>query len=1396
MKKFRIFTFILAIVCICSTALGLISCKKDDSQGGQTPPPVEKPFDFELYKYNLSLTIGATYKLGVKGEINDQIVFSSEDPTVASIDANGLIIAEGIGTTKILVIINEVVKECKVKVSDSSECPHIDVYNVSESENLRLFVNGEYSIDSAVIYMGKDVGAQVSLSSSDAQTVSVNGNVLKGLKTGVAEITATATYKTWTAETKFTVEVVRNVAVYLDATSLEMSYSNAVGQIKEYTFAQPVVTVDGQNVTNNQVEWESLDNEIATVTNGKVTAISVGTTEVRAVYTLEDVKYWAYATVEVVDPYLKKIESATYDDEVKIIKWSTVDYADKYQVEIDGKTIETDKTEFSTKDYFGSYTVKITAFSDKEDVVDSPIYQLPINITSFNIEDRALVADQYECVITEETEFNELFEEKIYLVKKGSATPFNNAETFGYMFRKIYFTPSAAGFSSIKAWLNSALIDKEESTARYASGAITFWAYAIEKVTFRISYTDMNGDNAVLASQEIPAHQWTKVTLQLTDSKCFRFITFMTSSADFYFKDLCISTIDYSGKDYSNCAFFKGWKMQSYIDAIAQVSTEEDLSSYKDTILIGRETYGYLSDNDKSRLVNYDKFCEVEQAFYSQKAQEIESAINNAGDMQRVKDARKKYESALDAVKKAVDNYETLKQKEINVLITGLEGITPLTVEHESELKELRKFYDGLVDEVKNSSTMTNAYERLVEYEENMLSLKVGEVKNLIADLPESTKVESADAEKVYLAREKYSALPEEYKSQISKSELDKLLACEKTLNFCLAQIAIDNLPEVKTLSREDAMVLYNVLIAYNQLNDEQKAMISNVKKLTDSITAFEGLYQTVATYGTEFSSQLITPHSSDSFWAIETISDVFSTEKALNYNSTYFYAGEFGNLVKINVKVNTPHPANETGGLQNSWAVAYDFASLKAKMEDVGAESATVRIYLNKNGTSQVYIGTYDKSKGGLLFDLKSGWNEITITKAQIDLIVSNNCNMICKDHIGAVELWISDFFLNLPDARYKIVEVQIEKLKKTLDVNALKEQDYVLIYGAFANYNALTNEDKQNVSNYADLTALDSAFKQNYDVQILYGATEQEGNVRGDGSEKRLDLSYANDLLYGPTLKGTYTYLINQNNSTIHFAGDITTRRLGYNICFGIKASQDLTLKHWTGSTYSEITSLIANEWKHVSVPYSSVIIAQQQFTTGIRDAWTLNAQGLKSGQSIEVSAIFAIKDKKAYADVKQVFGNDLSTAFTTWEGVEGADTFSAIETISTVTDQTYGNVVKIDITEGNHANTDVNRHWWVNVNYAKVLEMMELTGKDTVKFYIRYETSVTGRNADWIRLDGTTSDSSGNWIEIRNNGEWQEFTLTKQQIENFSKSAWTYTYAGGIPLTFYVTDFYFVD
>ena len=109
----------------------------------------------------------------------------------------------------------------------------------------------------------------VTWSSSDPSVVSVVNGYIVALKTGRATITVKTEDggKTATCEVTVNTKTVPVTSVSLDKTSVELIEGDVITL---------TATINPSNASNKNVTWSSSNPSVATVSNGKVTALKVG----------------------------------------------------------------------------------------------------------------------------------------------------------------------------------------------------------------------------------------------------------------------------------------------------------------------------------------------------------------------------------------------------------------------------------------------------------------------------------------------------------------------------------------------------------------------------------------------------------------------------------------------------------------------------------------------------------------------------------------------------------------------------------------------------------------------------------------------------------------------------------------------------------------------------------------------------------------------------------------------------------------------------------------------------------------------------------------------------------------------------------------------------------------
>ncbi|MBR0533774.1 MAG: Ig-like domain-containing protein [Bacteroidales bacterium] len=223
-----------------------------------------------LNKTTLSLLEGAsetlTATVAPDNATNKAVSWKSSDDKVATV-ADGKVTAVKAGKTTITVTTADGNKTatCSVTVTAST----VAVTGVTLNKNTLSLVEGESETLTATVAPDNATNKAVSWKSSDDKVATVaDGKVTAG-KAGKATISVTTAdgNKTATCEVTVTAKTIAVTGVSLDKNTLSL-----VEGASETLSA----TVAPENATNKAVSWKSSDETVATVADGKVTAVKAG----------------------------------------------------------------------------------------------------------------------------------------------------------------------------------------------------------------------------------------------------------------------------------------------------------------------------------------------------------------------------------------------------------------------------------------------------------------------------------------------------------------------------------------------------------------------------------------------------------------------------------------------------------------------------------------------------------------------------------------------------------------------------------------------------------------------------------------------------------------------------------------------------------------------------------------------------------------------------------------------------------------------------------------------------------------------------------------------------------------------------------------------------------------
>ena len=225
---------------------------------------------------NANIEIGSTLQLNATvtpgNAANKNIIWSSSNNEIVSVDENGLVTALSIGEATITAETSNGLKAtCTITVTPKV----IDVTGITLDTTEAQLVEGESLILSATVDPENATDKTVSWSSSDNEIATVGNGMVTALKAGTVTITAeTSNGLKATCTITVTPKEILATSISIDKESIEGV---------EGTTVQLTATVLPDDATNTNVTWESSDERIATVDgNGLVTIHSIGSATIIA----------------------------------------------------------------------------------------------------------------------------------------------------------------------------------------------------------------------------------------------------------------------------------------------------------------------------------------------------------------------------------------------------------------------------------------------------------------------------------------------------------------------------------------------------------------------------------------------------------------------------------------------------------------------------------------------------------------------------------------------------------------------------------------------------------------------------------------------------------------------------------------------------------------------------------------------------------------------------------------------------------------------------------------------------------------------------------------------------------------------------------------------------------
>ncbi len=209
------------------------------------------------------------YTIAPAAADNQRLIWSSEQPSIASVDANtGVVSANKVGDA---VITATSVDGSGISASTIVHVTPLKVSNIEMPKEIKLLRTATTTIETKILPELAD-DKKLSWTSEDNNIATVDQNgVVKGLNVGMTNITATTTDGSISATCKVTVT---NAIIQLSTTTINLR--------KTDTYTEQVATVEPENCEHKNVVWSTSGNGVASVDkDGNITANKPGVDTLR-----------------------------------------------------------------------------------------------------------------------------------------------------------------------------------------------------------------------------------------------------------------------------------------------------------------------------------------------------------------------------------------------------------------------------------------------------------------------------------------------------------------------------------------------------------------------------------------------------------------------------------------------------------------------------------------------------------------------------------------------------------------------------------------------------------------------------------------------------------------------------------------------------------------------------------------------------------------------------------------------------------------------------------------------------------------------------------------------------------------------------------------------------------
>ena len=696
--------------------------------------------------------------------------------------------------------------------------------------------------------------------------------------------------------------------------------------------------------------------------------------------------------------------------------------------------------------------------------------------------------------------------------------------------------------------------------------------------------------------------------------------------------------------------------------------------------------------------------------------------------------------------------------KEVNEMIAALPALDALKYEDKAAVMAVKAAYDDLSSSAKGA---IEDIDKLNDSEEKIYELEAASVVAMIDVLPSADALTSEYKDAVMEAKAAYGELSAEAKARVETEKLEKLNACYSILSSVIVEEKIAVLPSVEEFEQGDGekyIYLINAAKAeYEGLTEADKAKVdvAAVEKLTTLAKAIEN-YKIVFEAGKD----TLTKDGNGSDWtgAITT-----------TFDATY------GEVYHLEV--------------QSQASNNFDFHAKNMETEGLGKVFFYVYNPAEKDYSVVAYTSDWQTSQ---VMTLSAGqWSKVEVSVA--DFYKQGGVFYVVVTGTDVVSGWkVTSFY-----ATFLTADPVIKAIDELPEIENLTVADRAAVDAAKAAYDALGEEEKDLVTNaeklnslIAKLNELESApviamidaLPTLENVTLADKAAVAEARTAYDGLSDTAKVKVTNvnklillegkliDLEAEPVLE-MIDSLPEVSEITATDEENIKAAKAAYdNLSEAAKAKVSAEQTEKLNALVEALVSVFVRD-AIATLPEAAAVSIPKDITVieDVKAAYDALAEADQAKISVELT-------EKLNACVKAIEG--FATLFDAREETLRANTNTgaASTTVNAQTDETYGNVFRLDVVAASHGQAD----FFPNMNF---------NGYERVFFYI-YNPGIEGANLVWYTNSWTSE--AGNWTSLTANA-WTKIEVGTYYSENnafylIDKLTGGATYEGWLITSFY--------